>query len=427
VKPRTLIRTSPWPALVEAPPHRSSPRAAGDEVELVPGPASDGDPALARPRAVIVGDLLSARIREAVEAQTTVEGHGFEALPAAAAGADLLVLHADLPEEELRGALRGLVPRGSAGRPAVLLALQFGRSADPDLLEEADELVSDALSDAELQLRLRSVLRGRGALVELHRKNAELASLYARLESLAGRMGDELRLASHVQRSLLPPPFAHERLEVAREYIPVREIGGDYYDLVPLGGDRLAFALGDVMGKGVPAALLAANLKACLRAHLQGGDLAPAELIARVNRLFWEVTPKGLFASLFFGVMDIGRGVLEFVNAGHDHPFLVRADGTLRDLDEGGTVLGLLEDAVYQRGAMAVEPGDVLVLFSDGLTDRGNGEGELFGVARLKEAARLNRAAGARLLLYSLLAEVQGFARGLPAEDDMTLIVARLL
>ena len=180
------------------------------------------------------------------------------------------------------------------------------------------------------------------------------------------------------------------------------------------------------MGKGVPAALLAANLKACLRAHLQGADLAPAELIARVNRLFWEVTPRGLFASLFFGVLDLERGVLEFVNAGHDHPFLLRADGTLRDLDEGGTVLGLVEGSRYERGAVAVDSGDVLVLFSDGLTDRTNEEGDLFGVARLKEAARRNRGADARLLLYSLLGEVQGFSAGRPAEDDMTLIVARV-
>jgi sigma-B regulation protein RsbU (phosphoserine phosphatase) len=362
-----------------------------------------------------------------VEAHAETVGLGFDSLAEAVRSADLLVLHAELPQRELRLALQALEPRGGAGRPAVLLAFEFGRSADPELLEEADEIVSDALSDGELQLRLRTVLRGRGTLVELHRKNAELASLYARLELLAGRMADELRLASHVQRSLLPPPFAHERLEVAREYIPVREIGGDYYDLVPLGGERLAFALGDVMGKGVPAALLAANLKACLRAHLHGGTVVPAELIARVNRLFWEVTPKGLFASLFFGVMDMGRGVLEFVNAGHDQPFLLRGDGTLRDLDEGGTVLGLLEDAKYVCGTLAVERGDLLVLYSDGLTDRGNGDGELFGVARLKEAARRNRGADARLLLYSLLGEVQGFAGGQAAEDDMTLIVARVL
>jgi sigma-B regulation protein RsbU (phosphoserine phosphatase) len=176
----------------------------------------------------------------------------------------------------------------------------------------------------------------------------------------------------------------------------------------------------------VPAALLAANLKACLRAHLQTSELVPTELIARVNRLFWEVTPRGLFASLFFGLLDLEQGRLEFVNAGHELPFLVRADGTLRDLEEGGTVLGLLEESRYERGVVPVCPGDVFVLYSDGITDRRNGEGELFGAPRLKEAVLRNRGAGARLLLYSLLGEIQGFSAGQPAEDDVTLIVARI-
>jgi sigma-B regulation protein RsbU (phosphoserine phosphatase) len=374
---------------------------------------------------VLVGDSLPERIRRAVASQAEVERRALSALDGSPA--DLLVLDAGLPEAELGAALGRLAPRGSADRPVVLLAFPSGCDAPAGLLEEIDEIVSDALGEAELRVRLRAVLRARDAVVELQRKNAELVGLYARVESLAGRMADELRLASQVQRSLLPPPFSHPRLDVAREYIPVREIGGDYYDLVPLAGDRLAFALGDVMGKGVPAALLAANLKACLRAHLQTHEVVPAELIARVNRLFWEVTPRGLFASLFFGLLDLGRGVLEFVNAGHDPPFILRADGTLRDLDEGGTVLGLVEESRYERGAVVVAPGDVLVLFSDGITDRSNVEGELFGVPRLKEAALRNRAAGARLLLYSLLGEIQGFSAGQPAEDDVTLIVARIL
>jgi sigma-B regulation protein RsbU (phosphoserine phosphatase) len=377
-----------------------------------------------RPRALLVGSDLPEHIRRAVEEQAQVELRRLEALHDETA--DLLVLHAELPLNEVKRGLLKLGPRERAGRPAVLLAVPAGRSAPPALLEDVDEIVNGAMSEAEVQVRLRAVLQARETLHELRRKNAELEGLYERVESLAGRMAEELRLASQVQRSLLPPPFAHPRLDVAREYIPVREIGGDYYDLVPLGEDRLAFALGDVMGKGVPAALLAANLKACLRAHLQSAEVTPADLIARVNRLFWEVTPRGLFASLFFGVMDLSRGVLEFVNAGHDHPFLARADGTMRDLEEGGTVLGLLEDSRYQRGAVALDAGDVLVLFSDGLTDRSNGEGDLFGVLRLKEAVRRNRGSGARLLLYSLLGEVQGFSAGEPAEDDMTLIVARL-
>lgn len=388
--------------------------------------AGEGDTG-ARPRAVLVGEGLPPRIRSAIEGQARVETRGLvDLFDLGVNPPDLLVLHAALPEAALHGAIARLGARSRPGRPTVLMACSIDAPAPTSLLEEVDEIISDLMKDAELQLRLRAVLRARGALLELQRKNAELEGLYGRVELLAGRMAEELRLASQVQRSLLPPPFFHPRLDVAREYIPVREIGGDYYDLVPLGGDRLAFALGDVMGKGVPAALLAANLKACLRAHLQSEAIAPAELIARVNRLFWEVTPKGLFASLFFGVLDLAGGVLEFVNAGHDHPFLVRSDGTLRDLDEGGTVLGLLEDSRYERGVMAVEQGDLLVLFTDGLTDRTNGAGEFYGVPRLKEAARRNRGSSARLLLYSLLGEVQGFSAGEPAGDDVTLIVAQV-
>src|SRR5205809_6023285 len=121
------------------------------------------------------------------------------------------------------------------------------------------------------------------------------------------------------QRSPLPAPLQHRRLEIAREFIPFREIGGDYYDFMELGPDRLALAIGDVMGKGVPAALMAANLKATVRAQIQGDLTSPEEVTRRVNRLFWDVTPHGLFCSLFFAVFDLARGTLEYVNAGHHY------------------------------------------------------------------------------------------------------------
>jgi sigma-B regulation protein RsbU (phosphoserine phosphatase) len=274
-------------------------------------------------------------------------------------------------------------------------------------------------------VRLRGALRVRGFVGELSRKNAELEGLYHRLEAMARRMADELRLASNVQRSLLPAPLQHGRLEIAREFIPFREIGGDYYDFIELAPDRLAVAIGDVMGKGVPAALMAANLKASVRAQIQGAATAPEELTRRVNRLFWDVTPPGLFCSLFFAVFDLEKGMLEYVNAGHHYPFLIRRDGTTLDLVEGGTVLGLAEDSHYRRGTAQLEPDDLVVLYSDGVTDRGNAEEELFGLDRLKEAALRSRADTARIVLYSLLGEVQGWSAGTPAEDDATLVVAK--
>jgi len=317
---------------------------------------------------------------------------------------------------------------GKAGRPAVIVLTEDGRRTQVEarLVDHADDFVNGALGEEVLLARVRVALRMRAVLDELARKNNELEGLYARVDNMARRMAEELRLASHVQRSLLPPPLHHPHLDVAGEFIPVREIGGDYYDLIPLDRGRLAVAIGDVMGKGVPAALLAANLKACLRAQVQASETAPEEMIARVNRLFWEVTPKGLFASLFFGVLDHEAGVMDYVNAGHEHPFVVGTGGALLDLAEGGTVLGLMEKSRYRRGQAPLGRGDMIVFFSDGLTDRTSPIGEMFGVERLKEAAARSRADAARIALYSLLGEVQGFSGGLPAEDDVTLIVTRV-
>jgi serine phosphatase RsbU (regulator of sigma subunit) len=344
-------------------------------------------------------------------------------------GSDLLLLDGDLPAPSLRLILEAVGRRRRGERPAVLVLATDGRrsNVDSQLIDEVDDFVNGSRGPDVLLTRLRRALRTRESLQELSRKNAELEGLYTRLEGLAGRMAAELRLAANLQRSLLPQAFQHPKLEVAREFIPFREIGGDYYDLIPLGEDRIAFAIGDVMGKGVPAALLAANLKACLHAQLPSGETRPEELVARVNRLFWEVTPKGLFASLVFAVLDMERGTLRYVNAGHDHPLLVRADGNVEVLAKGGTVLGLVEDSAYERGESTVGPGDVLVLYSDGVSDRANHAGEAYGAERLKEAMVRTRNEPARIALYSLLGEVQGWADGAAPEDDMTLVVARAL
>lgn len=386
-------------------------------------------PAEARARALVVGKpagRMDGDLGAALDLRRVDPGDLLRALGDAAP--DLLLLDGRLPAATLTVILEAVGQPGRAGRPAVIVVTEGGRRTHVEarLVDHADDFVNGSLGEEVLLARVRVVLRMRAVLDELARKNAELEALYAQVDSMARRMADELRLASHVQRSLLPPPMHHPHLDVAGEFIPVREIGGDYYDLIPLDRGRLAVAIGDVMGKGVPAALLAANLKACLRAQVEASETAPEETIARVNRLFWEVTPKGLFASLFFGVLDRDAGVMDYVNAGHEHPFVVRADGSLVDLAEGGTVLGLLEKSEYRRGHAALGRGDTVVFFSDGLTDRTSPSGETFGVERLKAAAVRSRGDAARIALYSLLGEVQGFSGGLPAEDDVTVIVTRV-
>jgi serine phosphatase RsbU (regulator of sigma subunit) len=383
----------------------------------------------ARPRVALVGRLPGVRRRRLLTRAYDISAFGpEEATELADAGFEVVLLDAALGTRGLNGVLGPLAERNEGSRPAVLLVMRDGTRPRlrPSYHAVIDDVVGAGLGERQLLARVQSAVRVRGWMSELSRKNAELQGLYGRLEILASRMAEELRLASNVQRSLLPAPLQHARLDVAREFIPFREIGGDLYDFVPLGPHKMAFAIGDVMGKGVPAALLAANLKASIRAQVEAENICPSALVAKVNRMFWDVVPNGLFASLFFGVFDLEESVLAFVNAGHHYPFLIDAQGEVRDLVQGGPVLGLVEDSTYEQGAMPFRPDDLFVFYSDGITDRANPPGELFGVERLKEAAaRTGTDSSARITLYSLLGEIQGWSGGAPAEDDMTLIVAR--
>lgn len=374
------------------------------------------DPALLGPAMLRVLDVRAASIEEALAALAGPAG-------------DAILLDGRLPAEVLAGFLEAAGETLRPGRPAVLVVAQEGRrtNVSAEHVDRVDDFVNASRGEEVLVSRLRNALRARAAVHELQRKNEELLAANARVEAMARRMSEELRLAAQLQRSLLPPPLVHPRVDLAREFLPMREIGGDYFDVIPLGPERIAVALGDVMGKGVSAALLAGTLKAGLRAQIQSGDVSPCEMVSRLNRLFWEVTPKGLFASLFFGILDLERGQLDYVNAGHDYPFLVRADGALEDLDSGGTVLGLIESSRYERGRALLQREDVLVLYTDGVTDRTNARDEPFGLDRLKAAAVSSRRDAARIALYSILGDVQGWAGSAPPEDDMTLVVARTL
>jgi len=384
----------------------------------------------AKPRLVLVGPLRGLRagreLRANLDTTTATPEDVLRLLPTSPP--DALVLDASVEWARVEPVVRVLGALDDASRPAVVLFAPEERRPRPEaaLLEAADDVLSAAPGDEELLSRLRRALRFRDCVEELSRKNAELETLYHRLETLAGRMAEELRLASNVQRSLLPAPVQHARLELAREFIPFREIGGDYYDFLTLGPHRLALAIGDVMGKGVPAALLSANLKASVRAQLQSGEVSPADLVVRVNRLFWDLTPNGLFASLFFAVFDLEAGIVDYVNAGHHYPFVVRADDSVEELREGGTLLGLVEESTYASGRLAIRAEDMLVFYTDGVTDRGSREGEMYGAERLKGAAARNRKDPARIALYSILGEVQGWSGGLAAEDDATLVVAKV-
>jgi sigma-B regulation protein RsbU (phosphoserine phosphatase) len=241
-------------------------------------------------------------------------------------------------------------------------------------------------------------------------------------EARAKREHQDARL---IQRALLPSSLpAASCCDVAVAWEPAHDFGGDWYDAMPLGGDRLGISIGDVSGKGLPAAFLMATLQASFRAFALNQP-APGAVVASINRALCGNTALRTFATFFYGVLDCAGRTMTYTNAGHNPPVLVRANGTVERLAAGGMVLGVFGDAAYEQHELALAAGDRLVLFTDGLTDAENRDGEDFGDARLVEAVVAHRHEYAEALRDAVLASVRSFAPG-AFGDDATLIAAAM-
>lgn len=232
----------------------------------------------------------------------------------------------------------------------------------------------------------------------------------------------ELEEALRIQRKLLPASVPQiDGCEIASQWRPASGVGGDCYDIIQFGQSRLGLCIADVVGKGIPAALLMSNLQAAVRAFATEAA-QPAELCQLVNRTLCGHIAEGRFISFFYCKIDTSVGVLRYANAGHYFPIVIRPDGTVTRLTDGGPVLGVLPDAVYEQGHIQIGSGDRIVLFTDGVTEARGAGGEEFGEARLIEAAVANRACSAPALEARLSGCVAAFA-GDELQDDATLIV----
>jgi serine phosphatase RsbU (regulator of sigma subunit)/catechol 2,3-dioxygenase-like lactoylglutathione lyase family enzyme len=235
----------------------------------------------------------------------------------------------------------------------------------------------------------------------------------------------ELGIARQVQARLFPqsrPALAS--LDYAGACFPAQAVGGDYFDFLNLGPGRLGLVIGDVMGKGIAAALLMANLQANLRSQVAFALDEPGRLLQSVNHLFCDNSPEGAFASLFFADYHDPTGDLRYVNCGHLCALVLRRDGTLDRLEPTSTVLGLFQEWECSVGQSHLGPDDLLALYTDGVTEAFDAAGEEYGEERLVDALRRHRDRAPDSLLSSLVDEVRAFS---PDEqrDDLTLIVAR--
>jgi len=240
------------------------------------------------------------------------------------------------------------------------------------------------------------------------------------------RAAQELEIAKQVQARLFPQSFpALKSLEFAGVCVQARHVGGDYYDFLALGQDRLGLVIGDISGKGIAAALLMANLQANLRSQCAVAP-DPRQLLCSVNQLFCENTSDASFATVFFGEFDDATRRLRFANCGHLPPLLLRADDSLERLPATATVMGAFTQWDCSLEECQLAPGDTLALYTDGITESFSPSGEEFGERRLVETLRCNRHLSSQSLLEAVVDEIRRFS---PHEqnDDITLIIARCL
>lgn len=265
------------------------------------------------------------------------------------------------------------------------------------------------------------VLTTLASVAAIRVENARLVE--ARLER--ERLERELALASEIQQRFQPTAPPHvDGYELQGISFPCYEIGGDYYDFIEREDGRLVIALGDVSGKGTAAALLMSSLHAAIHAQSASHDSLVATISA-VNRYLADNIPANRFVTLFYAELDPESGALSFLNAGHNPPLIVHAAGTVEQLASGGLPLGIKPDAEYREGRTQLKEGDVLVIYSDGVTEAVSPSGEEFGATRLYEVVSRNVNASAAGIRDRIESSLTKFAQGTSAADDITLVIVK--
>ncbi len=311
-----------------------------------------------------------------------------------------------------------------------VLAVPLGIGADPGVAvppgAEGGKIFGMIYADSPLtESRFTEdhlkVLTTLGSVAAIRVENARLLEEHLEQQSLER----ELQLAREIQQRFQPTSPPHvEGYELQGISFPSYQIGGDYYDFIRCPDGRLVVALGDVSGKGTSAALLMSSLHAAV--HAQVAACRPlGESIRAVNRYLADNTPGNRFVTLFYAELDTETGMLSFINAGHNPPLIAHAAGTVEQLAPGGLPLGIIPDYDYREGRTQLLPGDVLVAYSDGVTETVNPKGEEYGPARLQTVIQQNTDRTASAIRDKIEAALSAFAQGMAAVDDITLLIVK--
>ncbi len=241
------------------------------------------------------------------------------------------------------------------------------------------------------------------------------------------RMEEELNLARNMQQALLPSELPQmEAFDIAALNIPSRQVGGDYFDVVSISENRYGIAIADVSGKGAGAALLMANLQASLHA-LASVDVTIPDMVARINNLIHQNTALDKFITFFYGELNTRDKTFTFCNAGHNPPYRISESGKVDELMTGGIILGMMPNMSFETETIILEPGDRVVMFTDGITEAMDPAEEEFGEERVQELVSSQPDVSAQSILESIVAEVETFSSGAPQADDITMVIVKAL
>ncbi len=252
----------------------------------------------------------------------------------------------------------------------------------------------------------------------------ENARLYEQEKHLL-EIEKDLEMAHVIQQRLLPKGSPDIRgFDIAGASHPAKDVGGDYFDFIQLDRDRWFITLGDVSGKGVSASLLMSHLQATIWNQAMSNDSVVAA-ISKANNVLHRNTPSNKFVTLFGGILDSSTGAYDYVNAGHNFPFHLKIDGTMEALREGGLVLGMMPDMVYEAGSTTIAPGEMVVIYSDGVTEAEDPQEEMFGDGRLQELLSSSRDKSAEELVSTIYQNVKAFEANTEQDDDITVVVVK--
>jgi sigma-B regulation protein RsbU (phosphoserine phosphatase) len=385
---------------------------------------------MSRTRILVVDDeadistVLSVTLRRAgFEVQTA--GDGIEAIEAIRREPpDLVILDVMMPRADGLETLKRIREHGPTVHLPVIMLSAKAQLADKirGFDRGADDYVAKPFEPAEMLVRVQSLLK-RTAMARLTAPLLGVLGDWSSTEGVA-QLTRDLEAARDIQARLTPPvPPMLAGLQAGAVLRPSTMVGGDFFDILPM-GERIAVAVGDVSGKGIPAALLMVMVRTLLR-EIARGLAEPAEVLARLNASLCRDMPPSMFVTIVLAVLFPGReGRVALASAGHPEPILVRAGAAPKTVSVGGMILGVFEEAAFEEAEVDLESGDSLVFLTDGVIEAPGSDGQRPGLARVLQALDRSRALGAQAQAEALTAEVLAEAAG-RMRDDMTAVVLK--